>query len=90
MKCQAIVTDETGWHDIQCSRNATVERNGQHWCWQHDPLRIADIERKNSKKWAAQLEHDRWVYAAQDVCEGVSLETLKQLGKGKLKELLGG
>lgn len=32
----------------QCGRRGTVVRNGMHYCWQHDPERIARRQRKRS------------------------------------------
>ena len=26
-----------------CSRKATIERNGRHYCWQHDPVRVLKL-----------------------------------------------
>ena len=32
------------WNDYQCTRIATVSREGEWYCWQHDPERILKQE----------------------------------------------
>lgn len=43
-----------------CTRPATVERDGKHYCWQHDPKRHMD---ERAKRWqirkAELLERER-------------------------------
>jgi hypothetical protein len=41
-KCQGLLR---GYLRGNCDREATVEREGKCWCWQHDPVRY-DAERK--------------------------------------------
>ncbi|KKN29282.1 hypothetical protein LCGC14_0845880 [marine sediment metagenome] len=39
-----------GWHKGQCSRIATVERDGKPYCTQHDPVRVQEREEKRQAK----------------------------------------
>lgn len=43
------------YHYSQCLREATVERDGKWYCYQHDPVKveerlIASVERSNEKR----------------------------------------
>ena len=42
----------------QCARNASVERDGKSYCWQHDPERVAAEKAKSKKRWDAEFEAD--------------------------------
>lgn len=73
----------------QCGRRWTVERDGQRFCAQHDP--VAEKVRKDAReaRWKAESEassrkwaRERAVYLA---CEGVPTE---QLTRGILARLL--
>lgn len=33
--CEKMVADSSGWRSSQCTRTATVEFNGKHYCKQH-------------------------------------------------------
>lgn len=66
--CQKQVREPSRWINFyQCSRKATVSRDGKHYCRQHDPERVAEEERKRweyrNAEWEAKgkrrrLEHD--------------------------------
>ena len=48
MKCQAILSGVWGG---ECVRDATVERDGKFFCWQHDPERVrAEREARCAKR----------------------------------------
>jgi hypothetical protein len=71
-----------------CGRNASVERDGKHYCKMHDPVARrekwdAKMEALN-KKWDAQRDEANWKQAACAVCSGVDRQTLERLGSGWL------
>ena len=37
-----------------CSKPATVERNGKHWCTIHDPERVKQKAKERNERWAAK------------------------------------
>jgi hypothetical protein len=88
--CQKIRGD--GWGvKPQCSRAAVIERDGRHYCKQHDPLAVAVREAKGRAKWNADM--DRWTrerLARQFIADipTATLEVLVNQGK-TLAGLLG-
>ena len=51
----------TGSH--RCFRNATVERDGKWWCWQHDPERVKIDREKRRAGWQAKMDRKDAKYA---------------------------
>jgi hypothetical protein len=62
MKCSSSLSKVYG----NCSRNATVEREGKWFCWQHDPERLerireAEWEIRRAARSAEETARDvRW------------------------------
>ena len=48
-----------------CQRNATVERNGQWYCWQHDPERMEANREKRMATWDAKQDRRSAMYACR-------------------------
>lgn len=71
-----------------CSRKGTVERDGRWYCWQHDPVRVAEEEEKRRAIWAARAikrdEYYRRKAAVYKACEGVSTEVLETISVADL------
>lgn len=42
-----------------CKRAATVERDGQAFCTQHDPVRVAEAAEAQREQWERDRERDR-------------------------------
>lgn len=56
-RCSATVAgDRIIWTPQQCSRNATVERNGKAFCGQHDPERVKARRVASTEKWKAESD----------------------------------
>lgn len=60
-ECSGEAYDVTGWH--RCLRNATVEHDGQWYCWQHDPERVASDKEKRLADWRAESAREDAKYA---------------------------
>lgn len=57
MKCNAYLKGCWG----KCERNATVERYGKHYCWQHDPgTEEKNREKRLKKRAEEQAKIDEW------------------------------
>jgi|TARA_R100000049_G_C1928320_1_gene72462 hypothetical protein len=82
-QCAKAVWHPVGsWgHSAGCTRNATIERNGKWWCWQHDPEAVK--KRREKRDAEGDAEHDakmaRWrrEAAAMAAVEGFSTEALE-------------
>ncbi len=69
-----------------CSRRATVIRDGEPYCWQHDPdardehfqARMADLEAMRDRERAAQQKAAR-LSAAKSAVYGLAKELLRQV-----------
>ena len=83
-KCSAKVPDMYGVPNVHpCRRSATVERDGQRWCWQHDPERVKADAEKRLTAW--QAEQDRLgTVCARRTCNA----RLAELVTPELAELL--
>lgn len=46
-RCSQVVMKE--YHAWQCERSGVVERNGKHYCRQHDPERLAADRRREKE-----------------------------------------
>ena len=77
-QCEARVLD--GWHSRQCSKNATVERDGKHYCAIHDPVRIKEKNEALRVKWKKEDEIKEYKFLANAYCKskGLSLNDLKE------------
>lgn len=56
-KCSEIIHINDGsWrgYDRQCKHDAVVEREGKHYCKQHDPVAIEERDKKRRERWAAE------------------------------------
>ena len=51
----------TGSH--RCFRPATIERDGQWWCGQHDPERVEANKKKRRAGWQAKMDRRAAKYA---------------------------
>ena len=78
-RCSKIVPG-AGWYRHDCSRKATVERDGKWWCWQHDPEYVAEKRRTEEEKWeadsknrSAKWDRERRAYAALDALEAAGI-----------------
>lgn len=57
-KCAGKTWSDIGHQRVyRCSRNATIERDGKWYCWQHDPIRVEADKQKRRARWDAR--HDR-------------------------------
>ena len=95
-RCSKIVPG-AGWYRHDCSRKATVERDGKWWCWQHDPEYVAEKRRKEEEKWevdskkrSANWARERRAYAALDALEAAGITNPEAVGDvvGELKNIL--
>ncbi len=53
---------QVGYRFYQCTRPATVEHGGKHYCWQHDPERVEADKKKHRAAWEAKYDREtaRW------------------------------
>jgi hypothetical protein len=84
--CSGRAYEVTGSH--RCFRNATVQRDGQWWCWQHDPERVEANKKKRRAADKAKMDRytARWERRASNsrLAALVTEETvalLERLGK---------
>ncbi len=72
-----------------CDRNATIERDGKHYCTIHDPVRTEKKAEERDKKWEEErkLRNEKWRRdkAMATACEDVPTEVLEKI---KVKDLL--
>jgi hypothetical protein len=55
--CEQIWHNEGNWGGYHpCSRNATVERNGKHYCTQHDPEEVATRRKKLNTEYRTKMD----------------------------------
>ena len=82
-RCCKMVFDESGWHKHQCVRTKTVERNGEWYCWQHDPERTARKEQERREaseaKWKRITNQAHRTAAEHQACVGVPVEVLEKV-----------
>lgn len=96
-RCCGRVPGEGKWgsfHMTQCKKNATVERDGKHYCKTHDPVARKERQDKSYEacrdKIKRQVAREDFKSRAASLCEGVSVEKLKELGEGWLAHHLEG
>jgi hypothetical protein len=95
-RCSERVCGSGSWgafHMHQCSKKATIERNGKKFCTIHDPEREKAIRAKKQAEYdaaskARQAEWE-WERAAKTLCSGVDTQTMNRLGSGWLAKTLG-
>ena len=77
-----------GMNAHQCTRKGMAERDGHFFCKSHDPVSRKEREEAKEQEWKrhwdAVLLADRTKQAVFNVCAGVSLEKLEELGVGWL------
>ena len=69
-RCCEMVWDQGGWRRYPCTRNATVERDGEPYCGQHDPEKVAARKKARTaiyeaKCAAREREHNRRIVAQE-------------------------
>ena len=91
-KCCVTVYPNEQWgifHGHQCTRKATVERDGKHYCTIHDPVRIQEKREARHKKWdeESKANGEKWHRedTIREACKDVSTITLEKI---KVKTLL--
>lgn len=58
-RCEASVdSNGVGYRPFQCSRNATIERNGKWYCKQHDPEAIKERQLRRYVEWKRKFDED--------------------------------
>lgn len=87
-RCSALVWDRNTWRYVSCSRKGTIQRNGEWYCWQHDPEVKKKRDEKRERRYLGEQEEMHRKWAALKVCNGVSTEILESLPKGELARLL--
>lgn len=55
-KCCEVIRGDDRWRRIRCSRNATVERGGKHYCTKHDPERRKALAKARNDRHDARHE----------------------------------
>lgn len=60
-KVRGIYRDVSG-RVYPCARPATVERDGEWYCWQHDPERVRVDKEKRLAAGRAELDRHRAIY----------------------------
>jgi hypothetical protein len=87
-----MVWDRNRWRRVECARSGTVQRDGEWYCWQHDPVVIKeredDREAKSQASRAKEKEEWRRKRAMNQVCYGVSTDDLEKFAPGDLAALL--
>ena len=92
MKCSGKIYGD--YRDVSgrvypCSRNATVERDGKWYCWQHDPERVKTDKKRRRAKWEVDQQQKNAQYARRAAvyraCEGIPTE---KLSAGLVQEML--
>lgn len=56
-RCRNYVWE--GYHSHQCARDATVERDGKAYCWQHDPEYVAKKDAERNAQWKRKWALDK-------------------------------
>lgn len=54
--CQTVYGDGFARRGYQCRNNAKVERNGEHYCGTHDPVRVAEKRAEANRKWREEYD----------------------------------
>lgn len=80
-QCSELVLH--GYSRYPCSRKTTIERDGKRWCWQHDPLKVAERDKERRARWKADddvfRERGRRRGAEIKACEGIPTELLEKM-----------
>ena len=87
-RCCEKVWQEYRWG--KCTRDASVERDGKWYCWQHDPERTArkeQVRREASEaKWKRITNQAQRNAAEHQACVGVPVEVLEKVRVAELLE----
>ena len=79
-KCEGMFWN--GFYNYQCSRNASAEVDGKHYCGTHNPIKIKERYEKKSKQWdkelAEKIEKREYEAASVNYCKKMNL-TIEQL-----------
>jgi len=67
-RCEATVSDQTGWHRLRCSRKGRVERDGHWYCKVHDPEYIKAKDEERTKKYNAKWNERKTELTAYKAC----------------------
>lgn len=63
-KCSSTVWDrELRGLSYSCTRPATVEHDGDWYCWQHNPERVEADRKKRRAGWDAEMDREAAKYA---------------------------
>ena len=87
-RCCERVWQEYRWGE--CARDATVERNGEWYCWQHDPEYVASKETKrrvlSEARWRRVTNQMQRTAAERAACVDVSTDVLEKVRVADLLE----
>lgn len=50
------VSDGTGWHFNQCSRQGTITEKGKSWCFQHAPSKVKTRKDERHVRYEARMD----------------------------------
>lgn len=52
-RCEGRVIDRTSFtpREHQCTRNASIERDGKHYCATHDPIAVAERQKRSKQEY---------------------------------------
>jgi len=84
-QCQEKVTPKERWgafHQYQCHRTATIQRDGKWYCKQHDPETVKAREVKGSLERQSQFNREMQAAAYHNACfkafSGITLEQIQE------------
>lgn len=90
-QCEKNVSHQGEWGLYQCSKNATVKRNGKYYCTIHDPIKIEERQKAEKTKWDKEWKDKMMKYEYEDLavkyCKklGLTTEQLNSQIKPKTK-----
>lgn len=65
-QCQKHIYDGGSFRGYSCSRKGKVERNGRWYCNQHDPVAVAERDKRKNEEWERQWEEKKVRRAEQE------------------------
>ena len=84
-QCEEMIVPKEqygSFHQYQCTRTATVERDGKNYCKQHDPEYIKAKNEEREKAWRKEMdsrkEKDRRRKAEEQYCKNLTTEYLEE------------
>lgn len=83
--CSGRVWHQGAFRNSPCSRRGIVERDGNHYCRQHDPVAAKARREEREAEWKAQWEakQRRWKEAeALAALKNDALEAIRQIAAG--------